>query len=396
MSSLPILSPDYAAALWVNREREVQFVLSLFERLLDRQPVPQHIVVFEGEKGTGKSWLLRHLARQLAGHQPGRARTILPLIDLARFESGRTADALHIILDEVVQGLGQPIPPLPDIGLKARLCVDSISDRVSREPVVLLVDTVYEADESLAHQLDAALLTPFARLPGVLLIMTGRGQPVHWGDIILRATKTKFWPLDLFDDRATEEQLRKQWPPAPPRPSIPSAEVHQITRGNPGSNYVLGSFGLERRGEALDSVISSLLSVITDEDTRRRVRDSLEHLCVLKFGFMVDEVGVLLGVSEGQARVIFKELLRVGFVRCTEDDSDEPAHNESGYVIDETIRNLIEHYVQTEHPSLWLDMHSRARQLYADWQAQYSEEGRLYQSRVDYHTQFCPTPASRE
>ena len=61
-SSILLEPPEYHPDLFVDRVDEIQRVVALARAPAAGSPVSQRTVIFRGERGCGKTWLLRHLA----------------------------------------------------------------------------------------------------------------------------------------------------------------------------------------------------------------------------------------------------------------------------------------------------------------------------------------------
>ncbi|HID63144.1 MAG TPA: ATP-binding protein, partial [Anaerolineae bacterium] len=65
MMQQPIKPPEYSPDKFVDRETEVNLVLERAHTLAEGRTVDRRVVIFTGERGTGKTWLLAHLQTEL-------------------------------------------------------------------------------------------------------------------------------------------------------------------------------------------------------------------------------------------------------------------------------------------------------------------------------------------
>jgi len=218
--------PEYAPELFLNREDEIGQFNSLVDRTIRGTAGIQRVLVFEGERGAGKSWLLQH-AHWLAKQDLGVASYLI------RFEPRYAGDNEDLALD-VKSGIktGESIitcelndfekrPEEPDdhnktqlksllkdiaayllsAGLIAEplptaLSLDETSLTLTRmlrnglqsegRVFVLLVDSAYEADWSLVSGLEDYVLAPLVALDRVAVVLSGRGRPFPWINSLLR------------------------------------------------------------------------------------------------------------------------------------------------------------------------------------------------------------------
>ncbi len=216
--------PQYMRSQFLDRKEEIARFEKLLDQVADGTAGLRRVLVFEGERGVGKSWLLQHF-HTLA---QGRSR-VLPF--LIRFEPQYNLDALesHVvgsdassscsvrckmnefvqapdqmstnsqaavrqILEQIVRYLYSKNVIASD--LSSGLPLDAYSYKLVRMledglaakelTFVLLIDSVYEADWGLVRGLEDYLCAPFIGLRRVAAVISGRGQPYPWINSLLR------------------------------------------------------------------------------------------------------------------------------------------------------------------------------------------------------------------
>jgi hypothetical protein len=372
MNQQPIRLPDYSPDAFVDREDEVGLVIQKAHPLLENRAVDRRTIIFIGERGTGKSWLLAHL----------RKLTELELtafaLNLADYATQDPVFAVMDILKQFSQVLGQGQVPGVTLAEMSRVVMENVRPRLEKQPLLLLVDWVYESDWKLLAALEDYWLGPLAVEPHVLIVMAGRGRPYPWKTPELRL-KAEFHDLSPFRDvDTTAEQLRRQRKEAVDK----APQIHRLSGGNPLANFLLAAH--ENPGAALDQVIDGMLETVPS-GRRRSVRQYLEALSVLR-SFDEERIPTMLAVyysdpsyrgwTHAQARRVREELVRWAFARWDE--------NQGGYVMDAPTSALIEQYLQDARQSLWKDLHCAAFWLYTSW-AEYPRARERWQKEVENH-----------
>lgn len=371
-----IALPEYSERLFVNRRSETALVLDKAQRLLSGQPVSERTVTFMGERGTGKSWLLKHLRTQLS-EMPGVVPCVL---DLAAYERWNSLVAVTAILQDLARRLKVKLRA-GDPSQMSRRFLERVNKRLDDQVLVLLVDHVYESDWDLLDALEEYVLGPLAAEAQTLIVLAGRGRPYPFKTPELRFG-AEFVDLDLFSESDTQAQLERQQ-----RRSISqTSQVYFLSQGNPLANYLLALKADPE--EALNEVIDEMLKSIEDPGQRRKVREYLEALSVLQ---VFDEARIphMLAAyyndpkyrdwSHAQAREVRESLVDAGFARW---DAQE-----GGYVLDKLIRWLVERYMKNNEAPTWERLQCAAVKLYETWARTYQRTQERWRQAYEYHHQ---------
>lgn len=378
--------PDYSPDKFVDRRDEIESVKSKACAFVGHLPIEKRTIIFTGERGTGKTWLLAHLRNQLS-----ELGVSVLLLDLGAYADWNPSLAVAEILGWLSGKIGMRREGLGvTLAEMSRNLMQNLQQFLDRQPLVLLVDQVHESDWRLLAVLEDYLLGPLAVEPRVLIAMAGRGRLYPWKTPELRL-KAEFIELQPFPDESiTAEQLKRQHKKAVPRAS----EIHKLSGGNPLANYLLAVSDDPAAG--LNWVVGKMVETVP-ADRRRRVRDYLEALCVLR-SFDEARIPMMLATYYGddnyrnwsyaQARQVREELVKWAFARW---DADW-----GGYVLDEPTRKLVERYLETTQHDRWESLHQAASALYEGWVKQYPSTGKRWQEEVDYHTGRLRTPRSNK
>lgn len=368
--------PEYAPDRFVNREEEVEKVVQKVRTLTEGKTVEKRTVVFVGERGVGKSWLLDHLQTVL----PRQFRNILVIrLDLREYEGKDPAWAVADMIQRVSVETGGPSERLgPDLAAMSRRLIEHLRGVLRESILLLLTDHVHESSWNLLPVLEDYLLGPLAAEPYVVIVMTGRGRLYPWKTPDLRL-KAEFADLQPFQQiEKTKAQLERQ-----ARQALPNAqEIHRLSHGNPLANYLLGALGLQ---EGLDRVVEAILEPVLPE-RRRQVREYLEALCVLN-AFDEERIPDMLATyysddtyrqwTYAQARQVREELVRWAFARWNADAG--------GYTLDPVVRSLVEEYLKKAQPERWRDLQRAAWDLYTRWAREFTRTRERWEKEAAYH-----------
>jgi len=374
MTTVRLLS--YQPRLFVNREKELQILEDRIRALKEGRD-GHGVFILRGARGVGKTWLRHHFQHRLS-----QERIPAVWLNLKDYIGKDPAWAVGDIIQRVSVATGGPAERLgADLAEMSRTLFRHLHQFLQRQPLVVIVDHVYESDWTLLPLLEDYLLAPLAAEPRVLLLLTGRGRLYPWKNpqlstlaIPLGEPESGLMP---FDQTQTEEQLRRQAPHAVPR----ARDIYQLTHGNPLANYLVATYDL-------DQAVEGLLEPVP-EDRRRIVRAYLEALCVLR-SFDEERIPPMLATYYGdesyrqwtyaQARPVREELIRWGLARWDA--------TQRGYVIDPIVRQMVEQYLRTQKPQLWHKLHQTAYQLYNQWASAYPATRERWQKEAEHHWQY--------
>jgi len=371
MSTVQLLS--YSPSLFVNREQELQILEERVQALKEGRD-GHGVLILLGERGVGKTWLRAHFEHQLS-----QERVPVVRLDLKEYAGKDPAWAVADILQRVSAETGGPRERLgADLAEMSRTVFRHLQKFLQQQPLVVIVDHVYESDWALLPLLEDYLLGPLAAERRVLLLLTGRGRLYPWKNPELSTLADPLGKPELkpFDPLLTKEQLQHQAPLQAHR----ADEIYALTGGNPLGNYLVAVYGL-------DQAVEGLLEPVPEEQ-RRTVREYLEALCVLR-AFDEERIPNMLAAYYGDAsyrqwtyarsRRVREELIRWGLARW---DAEQ-----RGYVMDRIVRQLIERYLQTQKPELWCRLHQTAYELYQQWASHYPATRERWLEEAEYHRQ---------
>jgi hypothetical protein len=237
----PVYQAVYKADLFVNREKEIETVTKALENIARGDAEQVRTIVFQGERGLGKSWLALHLHRSAIKEeaspripdyrivsflisltpppkdkefQVGEREWYITSNDISQIESGDERHYEHLLQEllawiaEQLDIVRTPYASLRD--LSAWLAQDVRKKLESERDLIicLILDSVFEANRSFLDYLERYLLAAFAALPRVLIIMTGRGRPYLWKSPYLRLERED-QSLTPFSLEQVAKQIKK-------------------------------------------------------------------------------------------------------------------------------------------------------------------------------------------
>ena len=361
---------------FVNRDQELEKVLDLVQRWLREGWSERRTIIFHGQRGTGKSWLLYEIIYRLADME---ALLCLPF-ELDTYADQKPQEAVKAIMQKVYQAVSPGYDAQSLLIVKtetdlSRLAEGLVSQvRQNGDALILFLDHVDESDQTLLETLEDHLLGPLIGEPTVLLFLAGRGRQHNWKRPELRLKSVDI-DLNPFETPHTRAQLSRQVPEAVAN----AEEIQALGHGYPWSSYILGS-RLSDPVNALNECINFLL------DEHPDLRPYFEALCVLRAFDEVRMAPLFKAYRQDWAkkewqyadcRDMRKAMLDTGMVKWD--------RNESGYIIDQALRPMLENYLRLHDSKRWRHLHQTALQLFTDWADKYERTSKRWQDEAQYH-----------
>ena len=389
----------YSPDLFVAREKEIDFVLKAVEEWINDGYLVRRAILFTGPKGSGKSWLLCEIGRQLrekfanfpvvvrhlilGEDRPCDEPFYLPSAQI-RKETNSWNDFTSRILRHLAEPPGLPGLPAP-IDERSGFLVKQYRD--SGRHLVLLVDGVDELPLDFAvDRLEKYVLQPLLEEAGALVVLGGRlpKSRESWTYIYLRAAEEQTLPP--FSPSQAEEQLEKL--------KLPVEKIVQGGGGYPLINRILAeSLAAGKSWEqALQETAGKILQGFAEE-----VQQDFWSLCILA-GFHEEEMSFMLGKIFAICRLQLKEMIATRLVRWESQERDiEMAPGEilkvqNEYVMDEAIRRLLEECLHENTPERWKELHRRACELYQEWAGKWPDDLRWSQRRGYHERRLLQAP----
>jgi len=448
-----MLRPAYHRELFLDRMVETDHFESFLDRVAEGKAGLKRVLVFRGERGIGKSWLLQHL-HTLAQDRASVASFLVqfkpeqdepqPRIDastsddacivycaLNTFESSSAepvlayAEQFEQLLARLFGYLRQkglidselPSGSVDELSLGLVLMLKSGLD-TEGSILVLLVDSVFEADWKFVKWLEDYLLAPLLALDRVAIVLSGRGRPYPWIHSLLRhpAMPDALSRWDDSDGNSTESAaLRDEhlgWLVQLIRTQVtenPFWRTHAGASGNAlgltqeqerrleeiwriGQGHQLLTVRLASSEQTDKWTTLKILNDYIEEELlqflptvrRPELRRYLEAICVLRhFGEAEAErmVRVYFEIIQQpttrmSAKEILAYLMRTYLVRWD--------HN-TQYFVDDTIRIAISGWLRLAKRKTWRKLHTEAKLMYEEWAHDYPSFAKTYQASAQVH-----------
>jgi hypothetical protein len=381
----------YSSETFVDREAEVALVEGLTQQILQGELNRPRALMFQGERGSGKSWFSLHLARTILPAIAGVTPLLIGLYPAPEGEAlseneyyiNVAPDALdpdsatRSILEWIARRLNTTTAQDASPRELSTWLPRDIEKMFANQVLVLILDSVLEADWSFLAKLETYLLAPLALLPRVLIVMTGRGQLYSWESPYLRVDMASK-QLEPFSEPAIRDQLERQHISSHLSPQ----EIYELGGGHPLVNLLLAQN--ENTLAAMEEAVRVLLSVIQPARRSQQVRQYFEALCPLD-GFREDEMAHMFKAYFGPERGDWD----MRSVREARDDCIRThlmRWENSQFVIDKSLRLILLNNLRMQQPNhKWRLLEEQAYQMYTVWAEKYPKSRAYYQDRAAAH-----------
>lgn len=246
------VAAEYQASLFVPPDGVYQWLLAKVDEWKvhrwDEESAPGDRVLFlVGERGVGKTWLLRHMAKDQAQVSPWAV--YLDLEERDRF----TMPERYV---EVMQ--------------------ERVERRLGNDGAILLLDAVPPQMDEKLRFLEDGVLRPCAAQRHALVVMALlHPTQVCWRTPAFQAGER--WLFAPFNNTQTRRQLQRLEKAGLAIRRFKASAILQSSGGLPLLNYLLAT---REREDAYDALLEHSFSRVP-EDERERVRSYLEAVCLL-------------------------------------------------------------------------------------------------------------------
>ncbi len=368
---MPQICP-YDPALFVNRKQEVDRIAKVAGDLAKGISTQERLCSFTGQRGCGKTWLLRHLKDALEKQWGAQVRTAL--LDLSKWHDLPDSEdfAREVMAAFALQTDAQAgevtEKEKAEISLQrwAEWLVHDVRQIASQGHfLAILLDSVYEVGWDRLQLLENVFLGPLVVEPRVLVVIAGRGKPFSW-----RLPEVWFYgktqELEPFDKRYVKEMLNNMGVQDEGR----VREIYQLSGGYPYITWLLSQYEIVQYPEVLAEALDYLLpSEILEK------KGLLDTLFILR-SFDEDRIAALVPCDWSEAHEILDDLKEA---RLTWYELGR-----RGFILDGAVRHVGEQLLRMKKPQTWRTLHEKARDLYRKWVEQYGKE---WDTEMEYHSQ---------
>lgn len=399
--------PAYRPELFVNHAGEIALVEQAAQDALARKQKRTRAITFYGERGSGKTWLSRHLGTTLpalpatatgaALSSDNRIEVLTLFLAPPRTELDANAAQQHQHCyfyaassasrqspDQTVLEMLRWVCQRWEVTYDEKASATDLIYWLGRDlrrrtgvAYVLIVDSVFEfgkGNERLPL-LEDLLLTPVASLDNGLVVMTGRGAPFPWRSVPLRQESVEK-VLPPFHAQDVGEQLARSAFLADP---ARAARIHALGGGYPLNTYVLGQADPPEDG--LEELVDALLDFV-QSDVQRSVREALEALCVLD-RFREREIAIMVAHQRAQPKGVELSMEDARSVRDLLLDNYLMRWQGDGYEINESVRVAYRSYLRYRASARFAAMTDLAIRMYCGWSTQYPNARTYYRRQAE-------------
>ncbi len=402
----PALLPreEYQSDQFVGRQAYLALVRQRLEAIIAGKSDSKggRVIIFTGEVGLGKSWLLRHIEHELC--QKFSNQSICYSFQLNTQEQAETQNNATLAMIQMMNqfaktlfGDSNPVSgiTLPDL---SRQVIEELRKKLTTNSLTVFVDEVFEADWNFLELFEEYLLGPLAIEEKVLIVMAGRGRRFPWATPELRF-HDEYRLMPTFDFDETKEQLSHYMPELN---AVDDAHIiYELSQGVPQVNSLLARSPQLRSVtfKSYDAIIEQQLSFIASKAERQKVRCNLEALCILD-AFDDDRIVALsrayAHTERGEARKAEAVAIDEGINIRRDLVYKALARYDSGqgaYIMDRYIRDVVQKFLKSfETPATtWCVLHRAALELYTVWKDSYPNSSDRWQSAINIHQEAIKT-----
>lgn len=337
------------------------------------------VVIYEGDRGAGKTCLLFELFRILNDNPDVQCF----LVSLMPYQADEFADLKNVWLAEDALNQGKveellaqiseyfEITPRPDNApdmLKEYLA-RGLAQMPSGKFPVLLVDSIYECDAEVRNLLERLILIPIISSDRALVILSGRGRQPTWSHPGLRSAEVH--SLAPFTPQQVSQQLANFESPHTGK----FAEIHQLSAGYPLMVRLLGQ---DKRApsKSLNEAIEVLVrETLPSQVDYQHTRQMIEKLVLIQVPFRPLEIEDYLYPSDEDKKLKTKVILDILL------KSNVMRYEQGGYKLNDSIRIPILEYLKlfTKTQKTRTQYANQLKQAYVSLANAYSDAREYYE-----------------
>jgi DNA polymerase III delta prime subunit len=304
----------FHSAEFTNRDSEFERVDTVLKEK------SRGTLIFEGERGSGKTTFLFELYRRLS-----EQRELRPfLLSLFPYSASEFENYKNIWIntqrrfqkDDIPEVLNRlagylEIEPIEtdDRDFQKDYFARGLAYRVSKTIPVLLVDSIYECPDDIRIELEKYILAPILASERVFIILSGRGKRPAWSRPELQ--NAEIFDLPPLAEEHVKEQLEKM-------KSARVAEYRQIADLSDGYPLIVRVMGESKKdltnalNDAIEIIIQDVLPKnVNDESEYTETRSQIEKLSLVGIPFRIPDVEDYLYPNDPEQRTKTNNLVKL-------------------------------------------------------------------------------------
>jgi hypothetical protein len=304
----------FRSAEFVNRSAEIERA----QKLLGERN--RGVIIFEGERGAGKTSLLFELYRRFQEQSDFRPFLIsLFPYSAPEFEANKNVwinserefqtQDIPALLDQLAHYLQIDFIQSQDSDVQKEYLARGLAYRAPKTMPVLFVDSIYECSENIRVEIEKYVLAPLLTSEQVYIVLSGRGKRPAWSRPELQ--NAEIISLSPLMEEYVKEQLEKI---KSPHVSL-YKEIARLSGGYPLVVRVMGESKKELHealNDAIDIIIKDTLPQ-NERDGKRYsdIRIQIEKLSLVNINYRIPDVEEYLYPDDPERRAKTNNLMNL-------------------------------------------------------------------------------------
>ncbi len=412
-----MIIPDkrgYVENEFVGRDREKELVAERVSQAKKGHRTGPPVLNFWGIEGSGKSWLLSHLASCYRG--PGELgegeykRTFTATLDFKDFERFEwTSRDVATLLKPAIEDISRQLPEsraetfaelMADVEAAegGAMKVDELAQAFANRIIglvdefvpLILLDTIERVKSQELAQLELHLIEPLVRTDSVILVTAGRHEVARWRRFAVRSRQSEPMQLKSLSPEDTADQVDRQGFGLPGKlvygysfglayaSQVMAAAIREVANG-----YEVDEEFLNENTDRLEPWLAALEKHLLQDASAvsPELADDLRALCVLR------------AIHEGALPFLLPELKGDDVYRTLLDELEATPllwwdSRQGTYQMPESLRRLLCLRMWLQETELFEQRHRQAAEYYLQIVRKNPYDSGLYVLEALYHMAY--------
>lgn len=157
------------------------------------EAMSRHVLILEGDRGVGKTFMLMHLFEHYQQQRDSGVKAFF--IGLDRYEAPSFSNTgnfwqspdnnlqmedVNKVLEKIADYLGVPDFKTLDDENKSEYLAKQLAQTQSDRRLLILIDSIYECADNIRQQIEQNILKPLLSSPKITIVLSGRGRRPVW------------------------------------------------------------------------------------------------------------------------------------------------------------------------------------------------------------------------